>query len=482
MPGKSSAIAAIAFAAMMLIVPGMAMAQDVSQDRDLSVTVETGTTMRMGGGDWIAVRAGDVSYGVIYGTEDNPNEIILLTDQRRYIGGADVYGENGELLRMQGIPMDLIFAGKLTAIVEFVDWDNDSLFDLRWLDNMTGLADKPVKTVSLALPWTLENLRIENGEDLTAVSFDLTATNVSYTWVWKQFGMMHRAVKATSADGVVEKITFTIDITFKQEEKTIEMVPWFNVTVKDSQVVNHTFAGYRNYSADVLNGTIKYSQYIEGWDFESDESKLAVEMILVAGVHAKGAVAERIRERAYHMNCEMNGTPVANDNGFGPAAPVLARDTLRLQNEWEKVGNLTWVEEVDVDGQGKQMTFQVQNGGTYGFTSNGHLYLGFIVRAAFVYPPGNVISHDPEIQATASVLTIGETTNVFTKAVVVAQLAAVLLGLGLAIALGIFLKKQYHRRPPAAVIHQYPLYPPIPQQPRQPPAGPPNPPSGGKEQ
>lgn len=482
MPGKNSVIMAIALTAIMLIAPDMAAAEDVVQDRDLSVTVETGTTMRLGGGDWIAVRAGDISYGVIYGTQDNPNEIILLTDQRRYVGGADIYGENGELLRMQGIPMDLIFAGKLVTIVEFIDYDNDSLFDLRWLDNMTGLADRPVKTASLNLPWTLENLQIENGAALTTVTFNLTATNVPYSWVWKQFGMMHRAVRATSDDGVIEKITFMIDITFRQEEKSIEMVPWFHITVKDNRIVNHTFAGYRNYSADVLNGTIKYSQYIEGWDFESDSSKLAVEMLLVSGAHARGAVAERIRERAYHMNCEMNGTPVANDNGSGPAAPVIARDTLRLQNEWEGIGSLTWVDEVDVDGQEKHMTFQVQNGGTYGFTSNGHLFLGFIVRAAFVYPPGSVISHDPEIQSTTMVLEIGETTNVFSKLVVFAQLVTALLGIGLAIALGIFLRKHYHKGPPAAVVRQDLLYPPIPQQPRQPPAGPPIPPLRGKEQ
>ncbi|MEM2839754.1 MAG: hypothetical protein QXE18_06690 [Thermoplasmata archaeon] len=483
MSGKSSAILAIAFAAMMLIVPGTVAAQDLAEDRVLSVTIETGTTARMGGGDWIAIRAGDISYGVIYGNDDNPNEIILLTDQRRYVGVADVYGENGELLRKQGIPMDLIFAGKIVTIVEFIDLDNDSVFDLRWLNNASGLADKPVKTASLKLPWVLENLQVNEDVGVTTVTFDLTATNVCYTWVWHQQGMMHKADRATPADGVVERITFTMHITIREETRVIEMVPWFNVTVKDGRVANHSFAGYRNYTANVLNGTIKYDQYIEGWDFASDDSKLAVETILVAGLHANGPVAERVRERAYHMHCEMNGTPIANDNGSGPESPVIARDTLRFQNEWENVGSLSWVSDVDVDGQTKQMTFQVQNGGKFEFTSNGHLYLGFLVRAAFVYPAGDVISHDPTIQSTAAVLAVEEATNVFSKLVVFAQLAAVILGMGLAIALGIFLRRQSYRRPPAAAIHREPLYPPIPQQPRQPPAGPPTlPGGGGKEQ
>lgn len=483
MKGKSSAVLAIALAAMMLIVPGVVAAQDITQERNLQVTVETGTTMRMGGGNWIAVRAGDISYGVIYGSEDNPNEIIFLTDQRRYVGGADVYGENGELIRMQGIPMDLVFAGKLVNIVEFIDRDNDSLLDLRCLNNMTVLVDMPVKTASLKLPWTLGNLEVNEGSDVTTVTFDLTATNVPYTWVWHQYGMMQKQERATAADGAVEKITFTVHITLREEPKTIVMVPWFNVTVKDNQVVNHSFACYRNYTANVLNGTIKYDQYIEGWDFASEDSKLAVETLLIAGVHANGPVAERVRERAYHMHCEMNGTPIANDNGSGPASPVLARDTLRFQNEWEKIGNLSWVNDVSVDGQTKHMMFQVQNGGAFEFTSNGHLYLGFLVRAAVIYPAGNVISHDPQIQSTVSVLTIEDMTNPFSKIVVFAQFIAVLLGLGLAIVLGIFLRKHYHRRPPAAVIHQEPLYPPIPHQPRQPPVGPPTPPyGGGKEQ
>ncbi|MDH4122525.1 MAG: hypothetical protein OEV21_00330 [Thermoplasmata archaeon] len=487
MPGKSAMIAVIALAVMMFVTPAIAAADDIVQDRDLSVDVLTGTTTRMGGGDWIAVKAGDVIYGVIYGTEENPNEIIILTEQRRYIGGADVYGENGELLRMQGIPINLVYAAKLVSIVEFIDKDNDSLFDLRWLSNTTGLADKPVKTASLTIPWAMENLDVSNGENVTTVDFDLTAKNVSYTWVWPMAALFQMPRKAIPADGVVDQITFSIHLRFEREMKTVEMVPWFNITVSDGQVKNHTFAGYRNYTADVLNGSIKYDHYISGWDFASNESKLAVEMGLIAGIHAQGAVAEQLRARIYSMRCEMNGTPVANDNGNGPVAPVLARDTLRFQDTWERFGNLSWVNTVEVDGVEKEMVFQVQNGGTFGFTSNGHLYAGFMVRTAFIYPAGDEIFHDPLFQSTATTLTISESTNPFAKILVIGQLIAVIVGIALAIALGIFLKKKNEKvKSTGKVSHNIPWQPSKPVHPQQPgnsPMQPPYPPrQGGKEQ
>ncbi|MEK6912096.1 MAG: hypothetical protein AABX36_04780, partial [Candidatus Thermoplasmatota archaeon] len=37
------------------------------QESDLMPVVETGTTDRLGGGDWITVRAGDARVGVVYG-------------------------------------------------------------------------------------------------------------------------------------------------------------------------------------------------------------------------------------------------------------------------------------------------------------------------------------------------------------------------------------------------------------------------------
>ncbi len=473
-------IAAISFmvATMMLMTSGLTSAASVSDASATQVSVLTGSTTMLNGGDWVAVKAGDVVYGVVYGTSSNPNNIYLFTDQKRYIGGADVFDENGDFLRSQGVPLDLIFATKLVNVVEFKDMNGDNLFDLRWMHNMSGLGDRPVKAASLNLPWTMTNLQEQANANVTTVNFTLTATNVPYTWVWPNSTMHPRL--GMQSDGSVAEIAFTCHIKFSVENTTIVGVPWYNVTVKNGEPVNSTFEGRRNYTSDVLNGTIKYDQSIQGWDFASNSDRLAVEVGIIAGVHANGAVAEKLRERYEQMNCEMNGTGVADSRGNGPLTPILARDALHLRNEWERIGNISWASNVTVDGQQEQMIFQVQNGGAYSFSNENSAFVGFMVIGAFIYPAGNSIFHDPQFQSTATTLVIGTTSTAFPKATVFIQLVVVILGLALAVAAGIFLKMNINKkRPPASVTREIPS-PLTPQEPHMRPPAPPF--SGGKEQ
>lgn len=478
MNGTKIAAILIMAATMMLASSGSASAASISDVRDVQVDVLTGSTMKLDGGDWVAIKAGDVVYGVVYGTESNLNNIYLFTDQKRYLGGVDLYDDNGDFLRSQGIPIDLIFATKLVNVVEFNDMNGDGLFDLRWLRNMSGLGDKPVKAASLKLPWTMTELVMHEGTNVTTVDFALTATDVPYTWVWPN--STTHARQGIQSDGSVSEITFTCHLRFSKENKTIEGVPWYSVTVKNGEAVNSTYEGRRNYTSDVLNGTIKYDQSIQGWDFASNDSKLAVEVGIIAGVHAKGAVAEKLRERYQNMQCEMNGTGVADSRGSGPAAPLVARDTLRLQSEWERIGNVSWVSNATVDGQQEQMKFQVQNGGAYTFSNENNAFVGFMVIGAFIYPAGNSIFHDPELQSAATTLVIGTTGAAFPKAIVFIQLLVVIIGVALAVVAGIFIKRHSDRgRSPASVTRQKPSL----LSPRQPPMQPPYPPlSGGKEQ
>jgi hypothetical protein len=356
--------------------------------------------------------------------------------------------------------------------------NGDGLFDLRWLRNMSGLGDKPVKAASLRLPWIMTDLQKQEGANVTTVNFTLTAKDIPYTWVWPNSTMQVR--QGLQADGNVAEIAFTCHLRFSKENKTIEGVPWYHVTVKNGEPVNSTYEGRRNYTSDVLNGTIKYDQSIQGWDFAASSNKLAVEVGIIAGVHATGAVAEKLRERYQEMRYEMNGTDVAGSHGNGPATPVVARDTLRLQSEWERIGNVSWVSNVTVDGQQEQMTFQVQNGGAYTFSNENSAFVGFMVIGAFIYPAGNSIFHDPQFQSVATTLVIGTTGTAFPKATVFVQLLVVILGLALAVAAGIFIKRHNDRRRPPASVTRLSL---SPLSPRQPPMQPPSPPiSGGKEQ
>src|SRR2546428_12202326 len=61
--------------------------------------VETGQTLRIGGGDFVHVRIGDVSLGVVWGTNATTSSgLSLFIDYVRYFGAAQIYDEKGMYL------------------------------------------------------------------------------------------------------------------------------------------------------------------------------------------------------------------------------------------------------------------------------------------------------------------------------------------------------------------------------------------------
>lgn len=445
MVGIRTIFPAIAVVVLMLTA-GFVVAEDIDHERDIQTEILTGTTDRLGGGDWIGIKAGDIMFAVVYGNEENPNWITIITEQKRYLGGADIYSSNDDLLRVQGIPVDLLFAQRLQSMIEFIDLDGDGLFDLRWIDeDGIGLQDRPVKAATLNTSWQLESLAVVTDGSGSSIKFNLTAEDVPYAWVWPA-GMVASPRNGSDVDGVVEQVTFTFHIELViVENNTIQMVPWYRVEMKNGRVSDTEFLEYRNYTSDVVNGTIKYDHYIEGWDFESNESLLAVETGIIAGMHSWGKVTERLRERFTNMRCLSNETLLADEDGNGEVAPLLTRDALKFRNNWEQFGRISWVSNVTVDNRTEQMMFQIQNGGPLSFAHRNHLFLGFAIRAAFIYPAGSVIFHDPQFASEASILNLPDVTNAFPNLMTILQLGIVGTAVAIAILLGIFMRNRSDR-------------------------------------
>jgi len=82
-----------------------------------------------------------------------------------------------------------------------------------------------------------------------------------------------------------------------------------------------------------------------------------------------------------------------------------------------------------VDGQPSTMTFNVQGGGGLQLGHGGAYFLGFWLRAAFVYPQGRVIEHDP-VLATEAILDLPVGVNLTPLTILAAQTAVVALAMG----------------------------------------------------
>src|SRR5437867_13270922 len=121
-----SIVAVSAVLIMVFASFGMASVATAAGDRDLAPVVEQGSTDRLGGGDWISVRAGDARVGVVYGTVGHPNKLYVFAEYKRFLGGADIYDSRGNYLQTRGIPVYVVFGQSFDHLIEFQDTDNDS--------------------------------------------------------------------------------------------------------------------------------------------------------------------------------------------------------------------------------------------------------------------------------------------------------------------------------------------------------------------
>src|SRR5207245_10420594 len=52
-------------------------------------------TDRFGGGMMVGVRAGQTTFGVLYGTSDDPNNVVIFAEESQILGGSEIVDGSG---------------------------------------------------------------------------------------------------------------------------------------------------------------------------------------------------------------------------------------------------------------------------------------------------------------------------------------------------------------------------------------------------
>lgn len=420
-----------AFAAALLLtslvsVGSQASATDLAAQ---AVRTEQGTTTEFGGGDFFRIQTRDLDFAVLYGTEDQPNGITIATSFTRYLGGAEIYDEQGNLLHKMGIPVRTLIAQKLSFLVEYRDIALDPV-EARPIGNQTtdGLnatdyeheselgGREALKAVSLNTSWSLSP--IESVWDAVngtrTYTFTLTATSLPYVFV----------NEAPNESLVLERVAFTFHLFAKVVPVEISNVPWYAVTVtteRPRHIVDSEFLEYRNYTGLAINASGKYDQLIEGWDFLAADSKLALVTGMLFGTWVPPLTAEWIHEE-FLSDVDGEGDAALQTrvgerevNGTEPLRPVLLTGThIELADNWQRVGRLTWVSDLTVTYQDGSSThlregvvFQAAFVRAWEHVRPpvyGGVFHGFLLIGVFIYPGGPEIAslyHDPGLQAMA---------------------------------------------------------------------------------
>lgn len=391
MKATVSALLALLLLASPLAVLGAAQDDEPEITRDLQVEVTTGSTDRFGGGDWIRIDVGSTTFAVLYGNESNPNNPKMVAEYDRYLGAAEVYNESGGLVHDRTpLPVRTVMVQSFDFMLEFKDTDDDGLVhiphEMGFMDILMGSFDLPRKILSLRQTWELEGLVIDEGEALTTVDFNITATNLDYTLAPDNPG-----------DGL-DRITFSFHIRVELVDSTLD-VPVYNLTVSETGEI----VGFNKLTETVtgmtVDGTFKYDHYIEGWDWVDDDSRLALVTHVFAGSFVPQVTAKFLRLE-FALRALEDGR-LHDQDTVGDRPLLITADSMQFEDEWEHVGRIFWVSDVTVDGQDMRMAFQLFRAEKI-FDFRGlkpGIFKGVAFWGAFVYPQGNVIFHDPGMEA-----------------------------------------------------------------------------------
>lgn len=227
--------------------------------------------------------------------------ISMLTEQTRYIGIADLYDEQGAFHDRVGIPVEHIMWQRLLGTLEYVDGNDNGLFDidsnhaigtLDEMENTAGEHEEILRWVDYRdVSWQLsdwEEGRV--GNDLS-IDFVLSAEDVPY---------------GDGVEGTVDRIAYLFHVTTVEGVVEVDAVRHFRVdysgdpedpSIRGSEKVAETAV-----TGHVLNSTWKYDQHIAGWDVaERNDTRLFTLTEMAMGAKLHPAVGQWMRQEYGHL-------------------------------------------------------------------------------------------------------------------------------------------------------------------------------------
>ena len=425
---KSTIIPIFVVLGFLISTLGIVVAEE--NDETKIIKRETGTTQLMGGGDYVFIKFNEDSvFGVIYGTEENPNSIVTIALHTRYLGGAEVYDENGASLG-EPVPIKVltILSHKLDDVFEFNDTNEDGICNYKRLGpgmkRKSSIVHEPIyKKVSLETTWKRSDITetTKKGGNERTWEFSLKAENLKYEAVGDS-----ESIQDDVENEVLEKIEFTFHLEAKLVNINDAIVPMYDVRVKRGDnsydIIDSNKIEDKTISGKKGKYKVKYGHEIDGWDFDQSNENpfLLIEQHAVVGNLISDKANKWLKKQFIEqINGEGNvivedeegrktfpGKDAMEENKFNDrigdnAKPRKMKSKyIEFGGNWEKIGRFNWVSNVTVDGEEREMYAQFQGIVKLDFKNNdGNYFYGFAVLAGLSYPGGQNIYHDPEMSS-----------------------------------------------------------------------------------
>ncbi len=273
---------------------------------------------------------------------------------------------------------------------------------------------------------------IDTGNNTKEWTFNLTASDLTYKRPGGWFN------KWTARNDKLEELTISFHLYVTSGEKTKSNVPNWKVEISEKGNGNYNiesseYQETRAYKGEAIDASFKYDNLIDGWDFDEsndDPCLLWGTQVLFANA-VSDEVAGWIKTQFDETQEEVQSDDALTNDAFmtyetpggqsktlseedasddigdlgvdyedgiysGDKPELIQKNKLSLEDNWQKVGSLTWVTDVDVDGRIENMYFQVYGARKFAAVDwDMGAVKGFIATGGFSYPGGDKIFHDP---------------------------------------------------------------------------------------
>lgn len=422
---RTRIMGALAAVLMMLVgmmaVPATASAEPLALEE--SIATEDGATDMLGGGEHFFLKFGsDAAFGIVWGTEGDENCVHFVAIKARYLGLADVYNRDGEMVEADHtIKIYTMYTVKLDSLLEFNDTDDDGL--LTYNRTFEGgeftdyRYDEPLyKKVDLNTAWTQSEVQETSTDEAREWEFSLTATDLPYE-------IIDENATVDVGDNVLNELTLTFHLVADLVQMDNVSLPQWRITVTSGPLGKMTFMTADKMEDTQVSGKIfkydvKWDEEIVGWDFDpaNENPALLMELKSLVGNFISPYMATWMEmTMLQYMNAVgvMNCATTAGDlevnetTGTLEGPKEVIRTRLTFGSDWTKIGYLTWADDVTVDGEPELVKAQIMAG--HGVVAMARVagdlatFTGFVVLGGLVFPGGNTIFHDPTFTTEALV-------------------------------------------------------------------------------
>ena len=467
MTPRISTSAAAVTAVMLMLLGVLAVPPSVSAaSTDLSGRLQTeqGPTTILGGGDHFFVKFGaDAAFGIVWGTNDTPNNVYFVAIKARYLGVAQVYDTEGNLVEANHtVKIYTLYAIKLDDILEFNDSDASGMLKYQRVysgGNFTGqyVSSEPLyKKVDLKTAWSPSAVTSAQTDTTRTWSFSLSAKDLSYAPLANYTGPV--------GDDKLNELALTFNLEARMVQIDNATIPQWRITVTRGMMgnmmwfVNAERAPDLIMSGKMITYNVKWDSSIEGWDFDlaNGNPSLLMEFGAIVGNYIPPAMATWMEARMIKamnengtMSCRSGGTDLSEDGSGGayPAPKPVTTPSLTFGGEKTRIGKFEWISNVTVDGHQDHLHAQLTAGmPVWAIGTNGALFAGFAVIGGIAYPGGNLIVHDPTFSSEALV-DLGSKANVFPSGILIIGLVVAAVVIVIAVVLVLTERKPGQKAP-----------------------------------